>query len=80
MRNRLLFERQKENVCLFNEEGKVKKVLDSRLFVFPLVSLTQPVPVGGDRALFCFSLAQKTGRLSLRPSIHTVDKISTGDT
>ena len=60
MRNRLLFERQKENVCLFNEEAKVKKVLDSRLFVFLLVSLTQPVPASREHALFCFSLAQKT--------------------
>ena len=59
MRNRLLFERQKENVCLFNEEAKVKKILDSRLFVFLLVCLTQSVPASRDRDLFCFSLAQK---------------------
>ena len=59
MRNRRLFERQKENVCLFNEEAKVKKILDFRLFVFLLVSLTQSVPASRDRALFCFSLAQK---------------------
>ena len=51
MRNRLLFERQKQNVCLINEEAKVKKVLDSRLFVFLLVSLTQSVPIA-ETALF----------------------------